>query len=136
MKVKALIEKGNDGTYGVYIDLEENRLSYSVIGDGKTVKEAIDDFNNSYEEMKAYYKDADKKFTEVVFEFEYDVASFLNYYASKLSKSGLESITGINQKQLGHYSNGQKRPRAETVKKIQSALHDFGKELSQVQLIK
>ena len=134
MKVKAFIEKGNDGTYGVYIDLEENRLTYGIIGDGDTVEEAIADFYNSYEEMKLHYTEQEKVFQEVEFEFEYDVASFLSYYAEKLSKSGLEHITGINQKQLGHYSSGHKRPKTETVKKIQLALNNFGKELSQVQL--
>ena len=134
MKIKALIEKGNDGTYGVYIDLRENRLTYGIIGDGNTVKEAIDDFYNSYEEMKLHYMEQRKTFQEVEFEFEYDVASFLSYYAEKLSKSGLEHITGINQKQLGHYSSGIKRPKPETVKKIQLALHDFGNELSQIKL--
>ena len=134
MKVKAFIEKGNDGTYGVYIDLEENRLTYGIIGDGDTVEEAIADFYNSYEEMKLHYTEQEKVFQEVEFEFEYDVASFLSYYAEKLSKSGLEHITGINQKQLGHYSSGHKRPKTETVKKIQLALNNFGKELSQLQL--
>jgi hypothetical protein len=37
MKVAAFIERGNDGTFRVYIDLEENRLNYGVIGEGNTV---------------------------------------------------------------------------------------------------
>jgi hypothetical protein len=134
MKVKALIEKGKDGSFGIYIDLDENRLNYGIIGDGKTVDEAIEDFYGCYADMKKSFEGDNQAFQEVEFEFEYDVASFLNYYASKLTKSGLEEITGINQKQLGHYSSGLKRPKPETVKKIQTALHDFGKELSQVQL--
>ena len=44
IKVKAFIERGNDGTYGVYVDLDDNRLNYGVIGDGNTVSEAIQDF--------------------------------------------------------------------------------------------
>jgi len=52
MKIKAFIERGNDGSYGVYVDLEDNTLNYGIIGDGKTINEAIDDFNNSYKEMK------------------------------------------------------------------------------------
>ena len=39
MKVKAFIERGNDGSYGVYVDLEDNTLNYGIIGDGKTIKE-------------------------------------------------------------------------------------------------
>lgn len=37
-KVKAFIERGNDGTYGVYIDLLDKTLNYGIHGDGKTAK--------------------------------------------------------------------------------------------------
>ena len=30
-KVKAFIEQGNDGTYGVYVDLEDNTLNCGEI---------------------------------------------------------------------------------------------------------
>ena len=43
INVKALIERGKGGAYGVYIDLKENRLNYGIIGDGNTVNEAIKD---------------------------------------------------------------------------------------------
>jgi len=52
-------------------------------------------------------------FQECEFVFEYDVASFLNYYSHLLTLSGLERITGINQRQLGHYVQGRTRPRPE-----------------------
>ena len=39
-KVKAFIERGNDGRYCVYVDLNDNTLNYGVIGDGYTVQEA------------------------------------------------------------------------------------------------
>ncbi|GHT02204.1 hypothetical protein FACS189440_09740 [Bacteroidia bacterium] len=31
-KVKAFIERGNDGTYGVYVDLEDNSFNYYRFG--------------------------------------------------------------------------------------------------------
>ena len=43
-KVKAFIERGNDGTYGVYVDLEDDSLNYGIHGEGDTVKEAVEDF--------------------------------------------------------------------------------------------
>jgi hypothetical protein len=72
IKVKAFVERGDDGTYGVYIDLQENRLTYSLIGDGNTVEEAIGDFYNSYEEMKLYYTETGKDFQEAEFVFHGD----------------------------------------------------------------
>ena len=135
MKVKAFIERGNDGTYGIYIDLEETRLSYGVIGDGKTVKEAIDDFRNSYDEMKKYYKETNKSFQEADFLFVYDTESFLKYFTTYFSLAGLSRLTGIHQGQLSHYLTGHRTPSKKTVEKIETSLHKFGKEISQVAFV-
>ena len=37
-KVKAFIERVADGTYSVYIDLEDDTLNYGIIGEGDTVE--------------------------------------------------------------------------------------------------
>jgi predicted RNase H-like HicB family nuclease len=132
--VKAFIERGNDGSYGVYVDLEDNTLNYGFFGEGNTVAEAIHDFKESYLEMKEFHKEEGKHFVEAEFEILYDTASFLNYYSKKLSLAGLEKITGVNQRQLSHYVNGTYRPSKRTVNKINQSLHSFAKELSQVQL--
>lgn len=133
-KIKAFIERGSDGTYGVYIDLAEKKLTHGIIGEGQTVDEAVSDFRISYREMRELYKDEKKRFEEVEFVFVYDVASFLRYYSNILSLAGLERITGINQGQLSHYLNGVKNPRPETVKKIEDGIHRFANDLSQVRL--
>jgi hypothetical protein len=135
MKVKAFIERGNDGSFGVYVDLENNTLNYGIIGEGKTIKEAIDDFHNSYKEMKELYHSESKHFQEAEFEFKYDTASFLAYYSNVLSLAGLGRLTGINQGQLSHYVTGRRKPSQKTVQKIEKSLHDFAAEISQVQLI-
>lgn len=135
MKVKAFIERGNDGSYGVYVDLEDKTLNYGIIGDGKTVKEAIDDFYNSYNEMLELYKSENKYFKEANFEFKYDTASFLAYYSNVLSLAGLGRLTGIAQGQLSHYVTGRRKPSQKTVQKIEKSLHKFADEISQVQLV-
>ena len=61
--------------------------------------------------------------------FRTDAESFLNLYNGIFSKSGLEKITGINQKQLWHYANGKSTPRQEQVQKIEDSLHRLGEEL-------
>ncbi len=43
-------------------------------------------------------------------------------------------MTGINQKQLQHYASGLKKPRPTQVKKIETAIHNLGKELISVEL--
>jgi hypothetical protein len=135
MKVKAFMERGNDGSYGVYVDLEDNTLNYGIIGEGKTSKEAVDDFYNSYKEMKELYASENKHFEEAEFEFKYDTASFLAYYSNVLSLAGLGRLTGINQGQLSHYVTGRRKPSQKTVQKIEKSLHDFAAEIGQVQLM-
>jgi hypothetical protein len=134
-KVKAFIERKKNGSFSVYVDLEDNLLNYGIFGEGYTVKEAVEDFFASYEEMKEFHKEQEKEFIEVEFEIKYDIASFLNYYSGRLSLSGLEKITGINQRQLSHYVNGVNRPSKQTIKKINNSLHHFANELRQVDLV-
>lgn len=134
-KVKAFIERGNDGSYGVYVDLENNTLNYGIHGSGKTAKEALDDFNSGYEAMKEYHNQKGKKFVEAKFEIVYDTASFLAYYSNVLSLAGLQRITGINQGQLSHYATGHRKPSPKTVEKIEKSLHNFANEISQIHFV-
>lgn len=71
MKASVTVERGKDGTFGAYIS--SDNVPYGIVGDGKTVEEAKDDFYNSYEEMKEYYKTENKSFVEFEFVFS-DIA--------------------------------------------------------------
>ena len=132
-KVKAIIERASDGNYSIYMDADD--MSYLVTGTGKTVEEALKVFQDGYEDMKQYYAETGKKFAEVEFEYQYDVASFLQYYAKTISLAGLERITGVNQKQLGHYISGYRHPSQKTAKKIEDGVHRFSQELSAVRFV-
>lgn len=132
-KARAIIERGNDGFYSIYMD--EDSLTYGVNGQGNTVEEAREDFLIAYNEIKEYYAEIDKEFEEVEFVFETDVASFLQYYSKILSLAGLERLTGISQGQLSHYLNGVKKPRPITTKKIEDNLHKFAEDLRQVKFV-
>lgn len=133
-KVRVFIERGDDGTFGAYMP-DDDGLGWSVIGDGKTITEAMEDFREAYEEMKAYYNETGEAFEEVEFDFSYDVPSFLKYYKGLLTLAGLGRITGINERQLSQYMSGYRNPSAKTTKKIEAALHTFGNELQQVHFV-
>ena len=133
--VKAFIERGKDGSFGVYIDLEINTLNYGIHGNGKTAKEAVADFISGYEAMKEFHNQKGKKFVEAKFEYVYDTASFLAYYSNVLSLAGLQGITGVNQGQLSHYVTVRRKPSSKTVEKIEKSLHAFAKEISQVHFV-
>jgi predicted RNase H-like HicB family nuclease len=134
-KVKAFIERGNDGTYGVYVDMEDNTLNYGIIGDGNTVSEAIADFKAGYLEMKEIYEEESMDFVESEFEFYYDTASFLQYYTNYFSLAGLSRLTGIHQGQLSHYVNGTRTPSKHTIQKIDNSIRVFAQNLNQVQFV-
>lgn len=132
--VRVFIERGKDGSYGAYMP-DDNNLSYGVIGDGATAADAIADFKAEYEDMKSFFKEEGKPFEEVNFAFSYDIPSFLVYYADILSYKGLAKLTGVSAAQLSQYISGYRNPSPKTTQKIQNALHAFGNELSQLQLV-
>lgn len=132
--VRVFIERGKDGTFGAYMP-DDNNLSYGIIGDGATAAAAIEDFKAEYEDMRAFFMEEGKHFEEVNFAFSYDLPSFLVYYADLISYKGLAKLTGVSAAQLSQYISGYRTPSPKTTEKIQTALHAFGKELSQLQLV-
>lgn len=132
-KVKAIIERGADGGFSVYMN--DDTLEYSINGQGDTVDEAVTDFRAVYEEMIAFLKEEGNRCTEVEFEYEYDVVSFLRYYANLFTLVGLSRLTGINKGQLSHYINGTSRPGTRTIQKIQDGMSKFAGELSSLRFL-
>lgn len=132
--LKVYIERGDDGRYSAYLE-DCMSLPFGLIGEGDTVQETIDDWNAVYDAMSADYVAQGNSFDGVDFSFAYDVPSFLRYYAGKLSFAGLSKLTGVSASQLSQYANGFRNPSPRTTQKIQTALHAFGQELSQVQLV-
>ncbi len=63
-------------------------------------------------------------------EWRYDTESFMYYYGGLISLSGMERITGINQKQLWAYMHGRKKPRPAQKEKIVGSLHKFAHDLA------
>jgi hypothetical protein len=127
--VKVYIEKSSFG-FSAYMD--DTPLHYSVIGEGKTVEEAIEDFNRSYQAMCEYYVHQGKAFEEIQYEFFYDTASFLQEYSKAFSLAGLERITGVSQAQLGHYLHGRRKPSRKTIDRIQKGVQAFAHSLTAV----
>ncbi len=130
-QVKIIIEKTKDN-YDAYAENVEG-----VYGGGSTPQEAKSSVVAAIELLKKYNDDKNipailKGEYELV--FKYDAESFLNYYKGIFTNAALEKITGINQRQLQHYSSGLKKPRPLQAKKIQAALHQLGNELLAVEL--
>ena len=67
--------------------MDDTPLSYSVIGEGKSVEEAIADFNQAYAGMREYYERQGRPFEEIEYEFFYDTASFLQEYCKAFRRT-------------------------------------------------
>ena len=80
MKTTALIEKGKDGTFGIFTP----DIQATIIGEGRTVAEAKADFENSVREMFASYTENGEELPAelqgIEFEYKYDVASVFDYF--------------------------------------------------------
>ena len=134
-RTKVYIYREKDGDYSCYLD-DSAQLNYGLVGEGGTAQEAIDEWNKCYADMKLAFADGSRgEFVETEFEFAYDLASMLNFYAGRFTFSGLSRITGVSAAQLSQYANGYRHASPKTTKKIQNALRLFGNELCQVTLV-
>ena len=131
--VKAVIEslENNYSAYIVGVD--------GVVATGSTIDEiqqhlveAVNDYVETCRQLQCAIPEQFEGDYQI--EFSMDVKSLLTIYSGIFTKSGLERITGINQKQLWHYANGISTPRRAQAERIESALHRLGSELLSVRL--
>lgn len=66
-------------------------------------------------------------------EFKMEISALLKYYDGILTRSALSRITGINERQLGHYTTGHRKPRQKQRKRIIEGFHRLGEEFSSVE---
>lgn len=69
---------------------------------------------------------------EYELEYELQVSAILHKYDGILTRAALSRVTGINERQLGHYMTGRRNPRPQQRELIISGIRSIGKELSSV----
>ncbi|NCA84966.1 MAG: XRE family transcriptional regulator [Clostridia bacterium] len=65
-------------------------------------------------------------------DFELQVSALLHKLDGIVTRAALARVTGIDQRQLGHYIQGIREPRPKTRDKIIFGIHQLGKELTAV----
>ena len=105
MKTTALIEKGKDGTYGIY----NPDIDSTIIGEGTTELHGIE------------------------FEYKYDVASVFNYF-DFINVTKFAKWAGINGGLMRAYKSCDTYISEKQAKKIEEALRRIGRELSAISL--
>lgn len=131
--IKVIIERA-ENNYSAYLDGIDG-----IVTTGATVDEIK---SNMYNAINALIEECKEFGCEVPEDlqgdyelvFQMDVKSLLDFYSGVFSKSGLERITGINQKQLWHYASGGRTPRPEQAMRLEVALHKLGRELLSISL--
>jgi predicted RNase H-like HicB family nuclease len=133
MVTTALIEKGKDGTYGIFTP----DIDSTIIGEGMTVEEAKADFENSVREILQFYREDGKPLPEelkdIRFVYRYDIASVFDYY-NWINVSRFAKKASINPSLLRQYRMGKTYISENQITKIENALHDLGNELAAIKL--
>ena len=129
--LKIVIEKSSD-SFGAYAQ-DVN----GIYGAGDTLAEVKQSINDAIDNIKTF---DEKDIPEILNEdielvFVFETQSFLEYYDSIFTRAALSRLTGINEKQLGHYMQGLHKPRKDKAEKIEKALHNLCEELLSVALV-
>ena len=130
--IKIIIERSAD-MFSAYAENVEG-----IYGEGDTVEKTKQSILDAISIIKEEFTPENipailKGEYEILYHF--DVESLLNYYKGIFTNAALEKITGINQRQLQHYSSGLKKPRQPQLKKIEEGLHRLAAELQAVELV-
>jgi hypothetical protein len=56
----------------------------------------------------------------------------LHWFDGILTRSALARVSGINERQLGHYASGIRRPWPEEGEQIIAGIHQISRELASV----
>ncbi|MDR0757839.1 MAG: pilus assembly protein HicB [Tannerella sp.] len=133
MTTTALIEKGNDGTFGIFTP----DIDHTIVGEGNTVEGAKADFENSVREMKLSYTENNHEIPDelkdVQFIYKYDIASMFDYY-DWINVSRFAKKTGINPSLMRQYRMGNKYISEKQIGKIEETLHRLENELAAIKL--
>lgn len=134
MKTIALIEKGKDGTFGIFTP----DLQHTIIGQGNTVAEAKTDFENSVKEMLASYTEIKKEIPaelqKLQFDYKYDLGSLFNQY-DFINVSKFAHLAGINASLMRQYKSGNQYISENQLSKIEEAIHKIACEMAAIKLI-
>ena len=132
--MKASIEKQSDGTFIAY-NTSGNKVQ--LIGTGRTVKEAKEDFFNSLDEVIQTYKeigDDVPDFLNEEIDFRFDISSLFEYYPM-LNVSALGRYLGINDSLMRQYRKGDTPISDKQLEKIEAGIRRLGSELAALRLV-
>lgn len=131
-RIKAIIEKADDGSYGIYADGKRIPLFSS----GLTEQEAKDDFESLVHEQAEYMKEQQGKYPEwysedVVIDYHYDMSGFFLAFPF-INVSEFAKSLDINPSLMRKYKSGLAKAGDRQKDLIQHKFDDIVSHLSAV----
>src|SRR5665647_1021024 len=124
-KIKAIIEKGNDGLYSIYLpDL------IGMYGTGETEAEAKEALNEAIDSAKEYVEETGEWGDYIVFksdfefDYRYDLSGFFKTY-NFFDVSALAGKLGLNASLLRRYKSGISKAETKQKEKIEQGIHNL-----------
>lgn len=124
--VNVLIEKAEDKNY--WASMQHPVDDWSINGQGSTVRNAIDDFNQAYKEMKEYLAEEGKEVPELKFNYIMDIGSFFDYYP--INVTAFANYIGMNASLLRQYASGKRAPKEKAISKIRDGIQKFKNDIN------
>lgn len=115
-----------------------NNLNGIVVSTHKTLEGVKNEFQSALQfHIEGCLEDGDKLPEWVVsgnYELEYitEVSALLHSLDGILTRSAIARVSGINERQIGHYASGHRTPRPQQREKIINGIHSISRELAMV----
>lgn len=123
--------------------------NYSALCNDKDINGIVVDTHKNLEELKNSFTQAVKfhincikedgeplpqylEKGEYELDFELQVSAILHQLDGIITRSALSRVTGINERQLGHYMTGHRKPRPQQRERIIKGIRTIEKELISV----
>jgi len=128
-KLTIILEKSDGELYG---RIDDPEFLYTTCGNDKNeveknLRNLIADFVKHEGKTSKRWNNVNAK--ELTFDFSYDLAAFFEIYDT-VKITPIAKKAGVNESLLRQYVTGAKKASAVQAKKIESAVHQLGKELS------
>jgi len=133
-KVTAIIERADDGGYGIYAPELEG---ISLFGYGLTEKEAKEELESCLESLLEYYQEENISIPEALnegkieFNYKYDFSGFFQAYPV-FNVSELAKYLHVNSSLLRKYKQGLAFASPTQKEKIEKGIHIMAEQLGTV----
>ena len=135
-KIKVFVEWSNKN-YSAATD-DYDRLNGVIVATGTTFEKLQKEFESALEfHIEGCLEDNDSLPEWLLsgnYQLEYELATsaLLHRLDGILTRSAIARVSGINERQLGHYALGIRNPRPEKRKQIIDGIHQISRELATV----